>query len=145
MDQPTATPTPTAEIPLERLAKMYLKMRDKVQELTRAYESEVEAIKLQQATVSGAMKDRVRAMGDGISSVKTEHGTIMLSTKTRYYAQDWEAFGAFVIKQGDVSLLEKRVAQGNMAAFLTEHPDAAPPGLSSISEIEVSVRKPAAK
>ena len=134
-----------ADIPLDRLAKLYLRMRDKVQALTREYEAQVEDIKLQQAAVTSAMKDRVRAMGDGINSVKTEHGTIMLSTKTRYYAQDWDAFGAFVIAQGDTSLLERRVAQGNMAEFLKTHPDAVPPGLSSISEIEVSVRKPSAK
>jgi len=143
-DTAPATADP-ATISLDRLAKMYIKMRDKVQDLTRVYETEVEGIKLQQAVITSAMKDRVRAMGDGINSVKTEHGTIMLSTKTRYYAQDWEAFGAFVIAQGDVSLMERRVAQGNMAKFLTEHPDAAPPGLSSVSEIEVVVRKPAAK
>src|SRR6187431_3194916 len=93
-DTAPATADP-ATISLDRLAKMYIKMRDKVQDLTRVYETEVEGIKLQQAVTTSAMKDRVRAMGDGINSVKTEHGTIMLSTKTRYYAQDWEAFGAF--------------------------------------------------
>jgi hypothetical protein len=131
-------------IPLDRLAKMYIRMRDKVQELTRAYESAVEDIKLQQDTVAHAMKDRVRALGDGINSVKTTEGTIMLTTKTRYYAQDWDAFGAFVISTGDVSLLERRVAQSNMAIYLEAHPNAAPPGLSSVSEIAVTVRKPAA-
>jgi len=142
MSEPT-TVTPD-EVPLEKLAKMYVKMRDKIQDLTRVYEAEVEGIKAQRDIVSNAMKDRVLAMGGGISSVKTEHGTIMLRTATRYYAQDWDAFGKFVIEQGDINLLEKRVAQGNMAEFLKEHPDAAPPGLSSMSEIEVTVRRPTA-
>jgi hypothetical protein len=132
------------EIPLDRLAKMYIKMRDRVQELTRIYESEVETIKLQQATVAAAMKDQVRALGPDIKSVNTVHGTIMLSTKVRYYADDWDAFGKFVIEQGDVGLLEKRVAQGNMKTYLEDHPDAAPPGLNSVSEIAVTVRKPSA-
>jgi hypothetical protein len=65
----------------------------------------------------------------------------MLATKTRYYAQDWDAFGAFVISTGDVSLLEKRVAQTNMATYLKDHPGTAPPGLSSVSEISVTVRR----
>lgn len=133
------------EFPLDRLAKMYIKMRDKMQELTREYDLATEAIKAQQEIVTAAMKDQIRAMGDNIKSVKTEHGTIMLTTKTRYYADDWDAFGAFVISTGDVSLMEKRIAQTNMAEYLTAHPDAAPPGLNSISEIAVSVRKPSAK
>lgn len=133
------------EIPLDRLAKMYIKMRDKLQELTRAYDIATEEIKAQQDIVSAAMKDQIRAMGDNIKSVKTEHGTIMLTTKTRYYADDWDAFGAFVVSTGDVSLMEKRIAQTNMAEYLSAHPEAAPPGLNSISEIAVSVRKPSAK
>jgi hypothetical protein len=139
------TPVAAVEIPLDRLAKMYIKMRDRVQELTRIYDSEVEAIKLQMATVTGAMKEQVRALGEGVDSVKTEHGTIMLGTSTRYYADDWDAFGKFVIATGSVDLMEKRVAQGNMKTYLTNHPDAAPPGLSSVSEITVTVRRPSAK
>ena len=138
------TPVAAVEIPLDRLAKMYIKMRDRVQDLTRIYESEVETIKLQMATVTGAMKDQVKALGPDIKSVNTAHGTIILATKVRYYADDWDAFGKFVLDTGDVSLMEKRIAQGNMKQYLTEHPDAAPPGLSSVSEITVTVRKPSA-
>lgn len=145
----TATAAPTAidpsTIPLKKLARMYIKMREKMSELTREYDTATEIIKAQQAIVASTMKDRVRAMGEGVNSVKTEHGTIMLRTTTRYYATDWEAFGAFVVAQGDTSLLEKRVAQGNMSEFLKNNPTVTPPGLNSISEIEVSVRKPSAK
>jgi hypothetical protein len=142
MSEPT-TVTPE-EVPLERLAKMYVKMRDKIQDLTRIYEAEVEGIKAQRDLVANAMKDRVLAMGGGISSVKTEHGTIMLRTATRYYAQDWESFGKFVIEQADINLMEKRIAQGNMGEYLKAHPDVSVPGLSSMSEIEVTVRRPTA-
>jgi len=124
---------------------MYIKMRAHVQELTRVYDMEVEAIKAQMAIVTCSMKDQIQALGGDVKSVKTEHGTIMLGTSTRYYADDWDAFGKFVISTGDVQLLEKRVAQGNMKQYLEDHPDAAPPGLSSVSEITVSVRKPSAK
>jgi len=141
----TTAPVEATEVPIDRLAKMYIRMRDRLQELTRIYDSETENIKLQMATVAGAMKDQVQALGEGINSVKTEHGTIMLGKKTRYYADDWDAFGKFVISTGDVALLEKRVAQGNMQTYLENHPDAAPPGLSSVSEITVTVRKPTAK
>ena len=138
-------PVAATEIPLDRLAKLYVKMRERVQELTRAYDTEVETIKVQMSAVTSAMKDQVRALGEGINSVRTEHGTIMMRTATRYYADDWDAFGKFVISTGDVSLMEKRVAQGNMQEYLVAHPEAVVPGLSSVSEIQVTVRKPSAK
>jgi len=39
-------------------------------------------------------------------------------------------------------LLEKRIAQGNMAKFLEENPGLLPPGLNSNTEYGISVRKP---
>ena len=133
-----------ATIPIDKLAKMYLKMRDRLSELTRIYDAETESIKAQQAIVTHAMKDKIRALGDGVNSVKTDFGLVMLQTKTRYYATEWDAFGAFVVAQGNTSLLERRVAQTNMAQFLEQHPGVTPPGLSSTSEIEVIVRRPRA-
>lgn len=127
-------------IPMDRLAKVYVKIRDKITTLTRDYETEVEALKAQQAQVASTMKDQLRAMG-ALSS-KTEHGTVSLITKTRYYAQDWDAMKAFIKEHDAVDLLEKRIAQKNMQQFLEENPGVVPTGLNTVSEIEVSVRKP---
>jgi hypothetical protein len=38
--------------------------------------------------------------------------------------------------------LEKRIAQTNMAQFLEENPGVVPPGLNSMTEYAISVRKP---
>jgi len=130
-------------IPMDRLAKVYVKIRDKISELTRDYETQVETLKAQQAQVSSTMKDQLRAMGS--LSSKTEYGTVSLITKTRYYAMDKDAFKRFVIDNDAADLYEQRVAQKNMAEFLEKNPGNVPPGLNIVSEIEVSVRKPTAK
>jgi hypothetical protein len=127
-------------IPMDRLAKVYVKIRDKISELTRDYETQVETLKAQQAQVSSTMKDQLRSMGS--LSAKTEHGTVSLITKTRYYAMDKDAFKRFVIENDAADLYEQRVAQKNMAEFLDKNPGNVPPGLNIVSEIEVSVRKP---
>ena len=127
-------------IPMDRLAKVYVKIRDKISELTRDYETQVEVLKAQQAQVSSTMKDQLRAMGS--LSSKTEYGTVSLITKTRYYAMDKDAFKRFVIENDAADLYEQRVAQKNMAEFLEKNPGNVPPGLNIVSEIEVSVRKP---
>ena len=127
-------------IPMDRLAKVYVKIRDKISELTRDYETQVETLKAQQAQVSSTMKDQLRAMGS--LSSKTEYGTVSLITKTRYYAMDKDAFKRFVIENDAADLYEQRVAQKNMAEFLEKNPGNVPPGLNIVLEIEVSVRKP---
>ena len=75
----------------------------------------------------------------------TDHGTVVLSEKTRFYTQDWESFKTFVVAQDAVDLLERRIHQGNMAKFLEENPALMPPGLNSDTEFDVSVRKPSTK
>jgi hypothetical protein len=127
-------------IPMDRLAKVYVKIRDRISDITKVYETEVETLKAQQAQVSATMKDQLRAMGS--LSSKTEYGTVSLITKTRYYAMDKDAFKRFVVENDAADLYEQRVAQKNMAEFLEKNPGNVPPGLNIVSEIEVSVRKP---
>jgi len=129
-----------AAIPMDKLAKVYRKMAARIQELTQAYENEVEELKRQQDTVKIALKDQMLALG--VSSVRTDQGTVVLSTKTRYNTQDWDSFKTFVLQHEAVDLLEKRIAQTNMSTFLEENPGLVPPGLNSVSEYAISVRKP---
>lgn len=128
------------QVPLDKLARIYRKMQAKVQELTAAYESEVEKIKAQQDAVKTAMKDQMLALG--VKTVRTDEGTVVLSTKTRYNTQDWDSFKQFVVTHEAVDLLERRIAQSNMAQFLEENPGLVPPGLNSMTEYAISVRKP---
>ena len=127
-------------MPMDRLAKIYRKMRSAIEVLTKEYDTQVEAIKEQQEGVKNARKEQMKALG--VSSMKTEQGTVILSVKTRYNTQDWDSFKKFVIMHEAVDLLEKRIAQSNMAQFLEENPGLVPPGLNTSSEYDVSVRKP---
>jgi hypothetical protein len=129
-----------AAIPMDKLAKVYRKMATKIQELTAEYDAAVEEIKRQQDAVKNALKDQMLVMG--VSSVRTDNGTVVLSTKTRYNTQDWDSFKEFVVAHDAVDLLEKRIAQTNMAQFLEENPGVVPPGLNSMTEYAISVRKP---
>ena len=126
------------EVPLDKLVRIYMKMRTKLSEL----DAEVEGIKEQQQLIKTEIKDRMRSVG--AKSMKTEYGTVSLTEKTRYYTQDWDSFKRFVIENDAVDLLEKRISQTNMKLFLQENPTLVPPGLNSDTEIDVSIRKAAA-
>ena len=129
-----------AAIPMDKLAKVYRKMAAKIQELTSEYDAAVEEIKRQQDAVKTALKDQMLVMG--VSSVRTDNGTVVLSTKTRYNTQDWDSFKEFIKEHDALDLLEKRIAQTNMGTFLEENPGVVPPGLNSMTEYAISVRKP---
>ena len=132
--------TDTASVPLDRLARVYRRIQGKIQELTTAYETEVEQLKAQQETVKSELKDRLLAMG--VKSANTAEGTVVLTTRTRYHAQDWDVFKQFIVEHDALDLLEKRIAQTNMANFLVQNPQLVPPGLNSNSEYVIAVRKP---
>jgi hypothetical protein len=127
-------------VPMDRLAKVYIKIRDRIGELTKDYESQVEALKAQQDTVASTIKDQLRAMNT--LSAKTEYGTVSLVTKTRYIAQDRDAMKTFILEHQAIDLLEMRIAQVNMGKFLADNPGVVPTGLNVMSEVTVSVRKP---
>jgi len=127
-------------IPLDKLALIYRKIRDKIGVLTKEYDTQVEALKAQQDQIKFAMKDQMKALG--VKSVRTYLGTVTLTTKTRYNTQDWDSFKEFILEHKLVDLLEKRIAQLNMAHFLEENPTIVPPGLNSTTEFDITVTKP---
>jgi len=140
-EEPAPQEAPTdVTVPMDKLAKVYRRMQSRVQELTAQYESEIEDIKRQQDVVKIALKDQMLKLG--VSSVRTDQGTVVLSTKTRYNTQDWDSFKEFIKEHDALDLLEKRIAQTNMATFLSENPSLVPAVLNSMTEYAISVRKP---
>lgn len=127
-------------IPMDKLAKIYRKIKSEIDKLTQEYDDKIERLKAQQDEIRFAMKDQMRAIG--VTSVRTDSGTVSMFTKTRYNTQDWDSFKKFIIEHEVVDLLEKRIAQTNMARFLEDNPGLVPPGMNSTTEFEIRVTKP---
>jgi hypothetical protein len=127
-------------IPLDKLVKIYRKIKMEIDTLTQEYDTKLEVLKGQQDEIKFAIKDQMKALG--VSSVKSPFGTVSMMLKTRYNTNDWSSFKDFILEHSAVDLLEKRVAQTNMAQFLEENPGVVPPGLNSVSEFEIRITKP---
>jgi hypothetical protein len=89
-------------IPLDKLVKIYRKLRSRMTELTQAYDTQAEVLKAQQDEVKNAIKEQMKAMG--VTSVRTTEGTAVMSVKTRYYTQDWDSFKKFMIEHEALDL-----------------------------------------
>jgi hypothetical protein len=122
-------------IPLDKLVAIHAKIKAKME----ALDSQLAELDETRTQVRLAIKDQMKALG--LTSVHTSTGTVSLMKKTRYNTQDWDSFKAFVLEHQVVDLLEKRIAQTNMAQFLEENPGVLPPGLNSVTEFDIRVTK----
>ena len=127
-------------IPLDKLVKVYRKIKAEIDELTKEYDTKLEELKAAQDEIKFEIKDQMKALG--VTSVKSPYGTVSMRQSTRYNTNDWSAFKEFILEHGAVELLEKRIAQSNMAQFLEENPGALPPGLNSHSDFNIVITKP---
>ena len=129
------------EISAEKLVAAYVKMRDRRSELLREYEAEDGAIKEQMEMVESKLLDLCKTVG--ADSLKTKHGTVIRSVKTRYWTSDWESMHKFILEHQMPELLEKRVSQSTMKQLLEENPDMMPPGMNVDSKYAVTIRRSA--
>ena len=127
-------------IPLNQLVKVYRKIRARIEHMTKEHEAAVAVLEEQKDEVASELRQRM--LSSGVSSLRTDEGTVVLATKTRYYTQDWDSFKKFVVEHDALDLYEKRIHQTNMKVFMEENPGAIPPGLNADREYVVSVRKP---
>lgn len=124
-----------SEATANKLVKIYLKIRDKRAELAKQ-DSELEE---QQGIIEAELLSICKETGaDGL---RTEFGTVTRSVKKRFWTSDWSSFYDFVKEHNAIELLEKRVAQSNMATFIEENPDAIPPGLQVDSRYTAVIRR----
>ena len=128
-----------AEVTADRLVATYVKIRDKRSLLQQEYEKEDNRLKEQLDLVTNKLLDICRETGaDGM---KTSAGTVSRSVSTRYWTSDWSAMYDFIREHDAIHLLEQRIHQGNLKAFLTENEGVVPKGLNSDSKYTIRVTR----
>ena len=129
----------TTDVSVEKLVKVYIKMRDKHTEMLHEFQEQEKDIKAKMAKVKAALLEHCKE--HNVDSVRTGEGLFFRTVKQNYWTSDWESMGKFIIENNAPDLLEKRLHQGNMKQFLEEHPDLLPPGINVDSEYSVTVRR----
>ena len=127
------------DVSADKLVAVYMKMREKRASLLREYEEQDEAIKSQMEVVEGRLLDLCKSIG--ADSLKTQHGTIIRTVKTRYWTSDWNSMHKFIMENEMPELLEKRISQTTMKQLLDENPDLMPPGMNVDSRYAVTIRR----
>jgi len=124
---------------LDRLVSVYIKIRDKKNELAATFAEQEKELDGKLDKIKQALLEHCKATGT--ESVKTASGTFWRTQKKRFWTSDWDAMNRFIVENEAVDLLEKRIHQGNMKQFLEENPEVLPPGLNADSEYSITVRR----
>jgi len=129
----------TTDISVEKLVKVYIKMRDKHTEMSREYQEQEKLLKGKMAKIKEALLDHCKE--HNVDSVRTGEGLFFRTVRQNYWTSDWESMGKFVVEHNAPELLEKRLHQGNIKQFLEENPTLLPPGINVDSEYSVTIRR----
>ena len=123
----------------DKLAEIYIKIRDARAKLKEEYEEQDATAKEQQDLIAEQMLAICKEQN--ADSIKTQAGTIIRKVDTRYWTSDWESMYQFIQENDAYPLLEKRIHQTNMRQFLEENPDLLPAGLMTDSKYTIVVRR----
>lgn len=129
-----------SEITADRLAEVYMKIRTKRSELKEAFDAEDTALEEKQKKIAAELLRICKETG--AESIKTKHGTISKYVKERYWCSDFGPFLEYVKEHDALHLLEQRVAQRNMKAWIEDHQDDLPPAMNCERSYDIQIRKP---
>ena len=133
-----------SEVKVDSLVKAYLAIRLERDKLAKKYQQEDSEFKDQMNRLESAMLETCDDVG--AETLRTESGTIIKTLKENFVCGDWDNFKTFVLENQALELLQQRISQANFKEFLsTREEEGLPPGISTMREFKITVRKPTAK
>jgi hypothetical protein len=129
---------------LDELVKIYLTIRKEREILSHQFEEKDAELKADMTSLEQVMLAKCNDIN--ADSIRTSAGTIIKSMKESYVCGDWDNFKQFILDNQAVELLQQRIHQTNFKEFMSNHEgEGLPPGVSSMREVTVTVRKPTNK
>lgn len=124
----------------EELVAVYLTLREERARLKSEYEDSDNKLAEDMKQVEQVLLEVCKSIN--ADSIKTAVGTVIRKVNERFYCNDWGNFKDYVLEQGAIDLLERRIHQGNFKQHLAEtKADGLPPGVNVMREFGVTVRK----
>ena len=130
-----------SDMKLDSLVKTYLAIRNERDKLSREHDAKDKELSNDLAQIEQVLLNSCNEVG--ADSIRTGAGTVIKSTKENFVCGDWDNFKRYVMDNDAIELLQQRIHQSNFKEFLSGREDEGlPPGISSMREFKVTVRKP---
>ena len=133
-----------SEVKLDSLVETYLAIRNERDKLSREHDAKDKELSNDLAQIEQVLLNSCNEVG--ADSIRTGAGTVIKSTKENFVCGDWDNFKQYVMQHDAIELLQQRIHQTNFKEFLSGREDEGlPPGISSMREFKITVRKPSSK
>lgn len=129
-----------SEVDINTLVKVYLKIRNAIDEKETQHKEELASLKEQFGIVGQSLLNLCKEQN--LDSIRTPVGTVSRRISTRYWTSDWDSMYRFISEHDAPFLLEQRIHGTNMKEFLESNPEAFPMGMQADRSYTVQVRKP---
>jgi hypothetical protein len=129
-----------SEVDINKLVKVYLKIRNAIDEKETQHKEELASLKEQFGIVGQSLLNLCKEQN--LDSIRTPVGTVSRRISTRYWTSDWDSMYRFISEHDAPFLLEQRIHGSNMKEFLENNPEAFPMGMQADRNYTVQVRKP---
>ena len=127
-----------------KLVDAYISIRNERDNIAREHELKDRELVAQLEKLEVVMLERCNEIQ--ADSIKTKKGTIIKNLKENYVCGDWDNFKQYILENQALELLQQRISQTNFKEFLsTREDEGLPPGISTLRQFKISVRKPSNK
>ena len=130
---------PEAQVPVDTLVKIYVKIRDAKAAAKKEYEKAAAEFDAKLAMIATELK--ARAQMEGVEGFKTEFGTVFMPETMKTSCADWSAFGEFLKTHDPLEFMEKRISSTAVKEYMKQNEGQLPPGVSVFRETEVRIRR----
>jgi hypothetical protein len=129
---------------LDEMVKAYIAIRTARENLYRQYKTKDNELGGELSQLEQVMLDECNSLN--VESVRTNNGTITRTIKEQFACNNWDEFKSYVLEHGALELLQQRIHNGNFTEHMANHEgEGLPPGISSVREFSVVIRKPTSK
>ena len=131
-------------VKLDSMVKTYLTIRDEKERLAREYDMKDRELANDLAQIEQVLLSSCNDIN--ADSIRTSVGTIIKTTRENFVCSDWDNFKSYVMDNEAIELLQQRIHQANFKEFLNgREEEGLPPGISTMREFKITVRKPSSK
>lgn len=128
------------QVDLDQAVEAYLNLRAEKARIEQEAEAQVQEVEKSMKEIDEIFLSVCNETN--VNSLNTNHGTVMRQIKERFVCNDWENFRKFELDNSEYDFRERRIHQGNIKGFMEAHTDdGLPPGVSSMREFQIVVRK----
>ena len=120
-------------IKLDDYVKAYLAIRAQRENLKRDYDLADSELKAEIAKLDEVL----------LAECNNISAAIIKTLRENFVCGDWDGLKEFIMEKDLIELLQQRLHSGNLKEYLITHgADGLPPGISSIREYSIVVKKP---